>query len=369
MPAVDTKPQPQTIEKPKSYSKDGITLELPLEDQVGAKYPHYLPVWDKSAVSEKQLPIHNRVDPGTRADPSFPNLFPKGVEFSKTNISPHFGSEVRGIQLSQLSDKAKDELSLFVAQRGVVAFRNQDLKELSIDDSIKFANYFGPQHIHPTSGAPAGYPQIHLVHRYNSDDLYEDKLLRSEYAGGSGWHSDVSYETQPPSTTFLVDLEGPYTGGDTVYADTVQAYKRLSPAFRERLRGLRALHSGHEQVQSAISRGGVVRKPEISSFHPIVRTIPSTGEKALFVNRAFTRYIEGYKKDESEYLLKFLYDITGNTTDLQIRVKWEEGTVAVWDNRRTIHSASYDWLGGRRHLYRLTPLAEIPYDEDEEKSK
>lgn len=94
----------------------------------------------------------------------------------------------------------------------------------------------------------------------------------------------MTFEKQPPGTTFLYVLDGPSTGGDTLFGDMVQAYKRLSPDFRKRLHGLRAVHSGVEQVNASLNGGGIARRDPVTSEHPIVRTHPVTGEKALYVN-------------------------------------------------------------------------------------
>lgn len=99
-----------------------------------------------------------------------------------------------------------------------------------------------------------------------------------------GWHSDVTYEKQPPGTTFLYLFDTPEVGGDTSFGNQVEAYNRLSPALKERLHGLKAVHSGIEQADFSRSRGGVVRREPVTSEHPLVRTHPITGEKALFVN-------------------------------------------------------------------------------------
>ena len=141
----------------------------------------------------------------------------------------------------------------------------------------------------------------------------------------------MTYENQPPGTTILYALDIPPSGGDTLFVNMAAAYRRLSPAFRERLHGLKAAHSGYEQAESALARGSIVRRAPVSSIHPIVRTHPATGEKALFVNSQFTRYIVGYKKEESDALLKFLYDHIALSQDVQARVKWAPGTVVVWD--------------------------------------
>lgn len=186
------------------------------------------------------------------------------------------------MQLSKLSDAGKDQLARYVAERKVVAFRGQDFADLPIKDALDWGAYFGRHHIHPTSGSPKGYPEIHLVHRAAGDT---SALAFFETRTSSvAWHSDVSYEAQPPGTTFLYILDKPETGGDTLFVDAAEAYRRLSPLMQERLHGLQAVHSGIEQVNAAVSRGSIKRRDPVYNSHPIVRTHPATGEKAIYVN-------------------------------------------------------------------------------------
>ncbi|PWY92689.1 alpha-ketoglutarate-dependent taurine dioxygenase [Aspergillus heteromorphus CBS 117.55] len=330
------------------------------EKQPPASFPNYLPVWDNETERYPPLQPFEHYDHGKDADPSFPDLLPKDKAVLD-DITPTIGTEVRGVQLSQLTKEGKDQLALYVAQRKVVAFRDQDFAHLPIDKALEFGGYFGRHHIHQTSGAPKGYPEIHLVHR-GADDRSGSEFL-AQRTNTITWHSDVTFEKQPPGTTFLYILDGPTSGGDTLFADMAQAYKRLSPEFRKRLHGLKAVHSGIEQVNNSLNKGGIARRDPITSEHPIVRTHPVTGEKALFVNPQFTRYIVGYKKEESDYLLKFLFDHIALSQDLQARVRWHAGTVVVWDNRLASHSALFDWEDGqRRHHARITPQAEAPYE-------
>ncbi|KAF3934826.1 hypothetical protein ABW19_dt0200728 [Dactylella cylindrospora] len=321
------------------------------------KYPNYLPTWNPDVKYPPLTPFEH-YDHAKDADPTFPNLL-KGA--TVTDLTSNIGAEIEGVQLSKLTNAGKDELALFVAQKKVVAFRNQDFADLPIQEALDFGSYFGRHHIHPTSGGPEGHPEIHLVHRSVDDTSAQDFL--NEHSNSLTWHSDVTYEKQPPGTTFLYLLDGPPTGGDTLFANTAEAYNRLSPEFRKRLHGLKAVHSAHEQAASSLARGGVVRREPITSVHPIVREHPVTKQKALYVNPQFTRYIVGYKKEESDFLLKFLYDHIALGQDFQARVKWAPGTVVVWDNRVTFHSAILDWFDGhRRHLARITPQAEAPYE-------
>ncbi|KAF2229277.1 TauD-domain-containing protein [Viridothelium virens] len=363
-PPQDIKPaQPGTVGYkeafayggPKAFKKDqelhGTATQPP------ASFPKYLPTWtDKTYPPLEPFEHH---DHGKDADPTFPDLFGEGAEVD--DLTGNIGAEVNGVQLSKLNDKGKDQLALFVAQKKVVAFRNQDLANLDIADAIEFGGYFGRHHIHPASGAPEGHPEVHLVHR-GADDTTAASYFKDR-TNSSTWHTDVSYEQQPPGTTFLYVLDGPKAGGDTLFANMAEAYRRLSPEFQKRLHGLQAVHSAVEQANASRDRGGVVRREPVTNVHPVVRTHPATGEKAIYVNSQFTRKIVGFKKEESDMLLKFLYDHTALSQDLQARVRWKPGTVVVWDNRVTSHSATLDWQDGqRRHIARITPQAERPYE-------
>ena len=128
------------------------------------------------------------------------------------------------------------------AEHKHTAFRDQDLASLPIDKALEFGSYFGRHHIHPASGAPKGFPEIHLVHR-GANENAGSELLETR-TSTVAWHSDVTYEKQPPGTTFLYILDGPNSGGDTLFANQAEAYNRLSPEFKKRLHGLTALHSG-----------------------------------------------------------------------------------------------------------------------------
>ncbi|OXV05416.1 hypothetical protein Egran_06816, partial [Elaphomyces granulatus] len=211
-------------------------------------------------------------DHGKDADPTFPDLLPSG-KAQVEEITPYIGSEVCGVQLSQLTKEGKDQLALFAAQRKVVAFSDQDFAHLPIEKALEYGGYFGRHHIHQTSGAPKGFPEIHLVHR-GADERAGIQFLQC-HTNSVAWHSDITFENQPP----------------------------------------------------------------------------------------VTRYIVGYKKEESDFLLKFLFDLIALSQDIQMPLKWTPGTVVVWDNRVTAHSALYDWDDGqRRHLARITPQAEAPYE-------
>jgi sulfonate dioxygenase len=112
------------------------------------------------------------------------------------------------------------------------------------------------------SGAPEGFPEVHLVHRAADDKSFSEFL--NSRTNSIAWHSDVTYENQPPGTTFLYALDVPEAGGDTLFCNMAKAYERLSPAFQERLAGLQAVHSGYEQATAAKNRGSIYRRAPVS---------------------------------------------------------------------------------------------------------
>ncbi|GIZ42870.1 hypothetical protein CKM354_000612000 [Cercospora kikuchii] len=325
-----------------------------------ALFPNYLPVWESPQANYPPLEPFDYIERALGADGSFPDLLHAGAEVH--NITAAMGAEVSRVQLSQLSDKGKDQLALLTAQKKLLVFRDQDFASLPIGQSVDFCRYFGRLFLHPHSGAPKGHPEIHIVHRRAGNTIAADYF--QSHTHSMAWHSDNTYEVQPPGITFLYALEVPDDGGDTIFTDTEKAYERLSPAFQERLRGLQAMHTARDQAARAQANDGYVRREPIDTLHPVVRTHPATGKKSLFVNPQFTRQIVDFKKEESDIILKFLYDHMTSSHDLQCRVKWRTGDVVVFDNRNTIHSAITDWTDGRRrHIGRITPAAERPYDD------
>lgn len=321
-----------------------------------SSHPDYLPTWDPN---EKYPPLtfFKHEDPGKRADPALPTFYNSEVGVKK--ITPKFGSEILGVQLSTLDDKGKDELALLVAQRGVVVFRNQDFAEKGPDFIADYGKHFGRLHIHPTSGAPRKRSELHVTYRRPDPDEFARAFTHRTSV--VAWHSDVSYELQPPGTTFFAVLEGPESGGDTIFADTVEAYKRLSPEFQKRLEGLHVLHTSGDQASNSRFQGGIERRQPVNHVHPLVRVHPVTKEKALYLNKGFGRRIVELKEEESQALLEFLIKHVESSHDLQLRARWEPNTVTVWDNRRTVHSAIIDWdTPVHRHAVRVTPQAERP---------
>ncbi|GMF03274.1 unnamed protein product [Ambrosiozyma monospora] len=187
-----------------------------------------------------------------------------------------------------------------------------------------------------------------------AQQIYADKLNNIVF------HSDVSYELQPPGVTLLAMLQTD-VGGDTQFIDLTTAYERLSPQFRELIDDLQVVHSSFEQAAASTATGNKQRKPPIASIHPLVRYHPVLGTKSLFFNKGFGRRILGLKQEESDNILTFIKNHIESCLDAHIRANWDERTVVLWDNRRLVHTATFDWDNASlRHAFRVTPLAERP---------
>ncbi|CAO3587749.1 unnamed protein product [Absidia cylindrospora] len=266
-----------------------------------------------------ELEPFEHYDRGQRGDSKKASLYDNASKVF--DVTPHIGTEIHGIQLSQLTDTQKDDLALLVAERGVLFFRDQDIK---VDQGLEFAKSYGPLHIHSTFGHPAGYPEVHVVY-------FDEKTPREYFDSNSaseGWHTDVSYELQPPSVTLLKMSIVPPTGGDTLWASGYAAYDRLTPTMQKFLEGLEARHSAQRQFDDAHSNGHINRREHKETTHPIIRTHPVTGWKSLYVQPEFTTSIVGLTKHESDAVLQFLYNHITGGYDFQVRLKWEANTVA-----------------------------------------
>lgn len=163
-------------------------------------------------------------------------------------------------------------------------------------------------HGQPVGAHVKDYLEFHNIY-LGPDNLYRAQL-RSSKLSTTGYHSDVSYEHQPPGITMLTLLEVPSTGGDTGWTSQVVAYERLSEPIKRLLEGLRAEHSGFPQADNARRDGRFVRREPVKTDHPIVRVHPVTGQKALFVNPGFTKKIIGLKDEESDAILKLLFKVS-----------------------------------------------------------
>lgn len=279
------------------------------------------------------------------------------------DLTPRFGSSVKGVDLTQLKPDDLDQLALYVAQRGVVVFQdNQDFIDLGPEEFKRFGLHFSPRlHTHQVSGQPKGHNEFHLV--YKSPGIEVNNYEHTADFVSTVWHSDVSFEANPPGTTFLFLFDNPNTGGDTLFSDQREQLRRLSPAYRNFIETLYAEHSGFEQSRVSSAAGkAVVKRPPVAHIHPVVRTHPVTGERALYVNKGFTTRIPSLKKEESDSVLNTLFKLNADAVDSQVRVRWGPGAVVAWDNRITTHTPVADTRGtDRRHGARITPAAERPF--------
>lgn len=352
------------FQKDSDEKTDGI-LTVSKENLKRLKYPEWAPTWDPKDDHAFQNPKpFKHVDRGFAGDAAFKSLRDvEGVKFRQ--ISPKLGLEVEGIQLSSLTDQQKNDIALLVEEKGVVAFKKQDFKNQSFEEIKNWGRYFGPLHVHPTSGAPLNHPEFHMTFRRGSKK--EQEKFFADRLNNVSWHSDVTYENQPPGITLFAMLQSGECGGDTQFLDMFEIYDRLSPLMKEKLDGLKAVHTSKEQASAAKQEGGIERKDVIDSIHPVVRYHPVLKRKSLFVHRGFTRKILGLKTEESDNLLLFLFNHTAACLDAHVRMQYEEDTVVVWDNRRTLHTRTMDWDSEDiRHAFRVTSIGERPVGSQEE---
>ncbi|CAF9917081.1 MAG: hypothetical protein HETSPECPRED_003116 [Heterodermia speciosa] len=299
-----------------------------------------------------ELPYHDR---GIHGHPQFSNLLAGATDVFDYN--PKIGTEVHGVNLAKLTNAQKDDLARLISIRGVVFFRDQ--ADLDIDSQRELGRYFGKLHKHATTSVPSrpGLEDVHVVY---TDEKSKDQ--RAKFTPTFLWHSDVTYELQPPSYTLLKVLTGPPRGGggDTLWASQYAVYDALSAPMQKYLEGLTALHSAKMQAEGSRAAGRPVRRDPIVTEHPLVRTHPVTGWKSVFFNPGFVTEIVGVPKVESNAIISYLNEVITTTPELHVRFQWQKNDAAFWDNRVCNHSASYGFAPHRRHAVRVASQAERP---------
>jgi taurine dioxygenase len=262
-------------------------------------------------------------------------------------LTPVIGAEIGGVDLSRpLGNRAMEEIHRALAENLVIFFRDQ---HMSPDQHLGFGRLFGDLHIHPAAPSARGLPELMIIHA--------DK--DSPRANGEGWHSDVSCDAEPPMGSILYIKTCPPLGGDTLFASMYAAYEALSDRMKQYLSGLTAIHDG-EGYRGQYANYGVKDKESYPrAEHPIIRTHPVTGKKALYVNRGFTRRIVGIPVDESDGILRYLYELAENPL-FQCRFRWRQNSVAFWDNRCVQHRAMWDYWPETRSGYRVTVKGDRP---------
>jgi len=263
-------------------------------------------------------------------------------------LTPHVGAEISGADLSRpLDERTFKEIHAALVDNGVIFFRDQ---HLTPDQQKDFGRLFGELHVHPV--APSlleGHPEILVIH---ADE-------NSRHVAGENWHSDVSCDPEPPMGSVLYMHELPPVGGDTLFASMYAAYDALSDPLKRFLEPLTARHEGEHVYRGRYGvndTGRVFPKAE----HPVIRTHPVSGRKALFVNGGFTTRIVQLARPESDAVLQFLYRHV-ETPEFHCRFRWQVNSVAFWDNRCVQHHAMWDYYPQHRHGHRVTIKGDKPF--------
>jgi taurine dioxygenase len=272
------------------------------------------------------------------------------------------GAEINGVDLAtDLGDETVAEIRRAWLEHLVVFFRDQALDPAAF---LAFARRMGEPVEYPFVKGIDGYPEIIAV----------TKLPDETVNFGGIWHSDTVYLERPPMATLLVAREVPPDRGDTEFANMYAAYEALSPGLQRMLEGLRAVNSsaladvsktredrireqGAEAGKNAGSNGDAGK--EFVAVHPVVRTHPETGRKALYVNVAHTARFEDMTDDESKPLLRYLFEHTVRP-EFRCRFRWQPGSLALWDNRCAMHNPVNDYDGFTRAMHRITLAGDVP---------
>jgi len=268
-------------------------------------------------------------------------------------IAGALGAEIHGVDLAaDLDDGTVHTIRQALLDHLVIFFRDQ---ELPPDRFLAFAKRFGTPSEYPLIKGIEGYPDIIKV----------AKLEHETVNFGGIWHSDTSYLERPSMATFLVAREVPPFGGDTLFANMYLAYESLSERMRQILDGLTGVNSSAKADATRTREDRIKSDPtpqsraEFLAEHPVVRTHPETGRKALYVNVAHTVRFAGMTEEESAPLLRFLFQHQ-TRPEFTCRFSWRVGSLAFWDNRAAQHNPVNDYHGFRRVMHRITLTGDRP---------
>jgi taurine dioxygenase len=268
-------------------------------------------------------------------------------------LSGAIGAEIGGIDLaSPLDDEAVAAIRRAWLDHLVIFFRGQDLPPERL---LAVARRFGRPIEYPFVAGIDGFPEVTPV----------VKLEHERVNFGGIWHSDTTYLDEPPIGTLLIAREVPETGGDTLFANMYLAYESLSAGMRRLLDPLVAVNSSRKADASKTRedrmRDGAqaASNRDYAAEHPVVRTHPETGRKALYVNVGHTVRFKGMSAEESAPLLDFLF-AHQTRPEFTCRFRWEVGSLALWDNRCAQHNPINDYHGRRRIMHRVTLEGDKP---------
>ena len=279
-----------------------------------------------------------------------------GMALSIHPVSGSLGAEVHGVDLtSPVSDGLRTALVEAWHEHQVLFFRDQPLDGPRF---LAFAALFGVPVPYPFVPGLADHPEIIEVAKFPGETANF----------GGIWHSDTAYLDEPPRATTLIAREVPPVGGDTLFADQYAAFEALSPALQEVLAGLRAVNTSgladvsktrEDRRHDATEEGYDAPCDDFEAVHPVVRTHPETGRRALYVNIAHTARFEGMTEDESRPVLGFLFAHQVRP-EFTCRFRWEPDSIALWDNRCVQHNPVNDYHGHRRVMHRITLAGDRP---------
>jgi taurine dioxygenase len=283
-------------------------------------------------------------------------------------LAAAMGAEICGVDVARLTESQAEEIRHALFRHKMIFLRRQKLSHAQHE---AFSLHFG-------QFAEDAYTQGVPDHR-NVHPLIKEAADASKMVFGEGWHTDSPFLPQPPAITLLRSIQVPPIGGDTTWANSALAYSMLSDTYRELIQGLKVhfslrdvLKAAQEAVElsdSPIGRLAATRDSERLSddlrrkirgnAHPLVRTHPVTGEKALYVDSSYGIGIEGMTAEESAPIIRFLSDHITQPA-FTCRLRWEPDMLVLWDNRLCVHQAYNDYEGQRRELYRTTVAGEKP---------
>jgi taurine dioxygenase len=283
-------------------------------------------------------------------------------------LAASMGAEISGADVRKLTDTQIQEIRHALFRHKMIYFRGQKLTHADHEAfSLHFGSFAEDAY---TSGVP-GHRNVHPLIKEANDP--------SKMVFGEGWHTDSPFLPEPPAITILRSVQVPPFGGDTTWANSALAYSMLSDTYREMIRNLKVrfslrdvLKSVHEAVvesDSPIGRLASTRNSERLSddllrkvrgnAHPMVRTHPESGEKALYVDTSYAINIEGMEEEEAAPILRYLGEHITQPA-FGCRLRWEPDMLVLWDNRLCVHQAYNDYQGHRRELYRTTVAGEKP---------
>ncbi|BCS28139.1 TauD/TfdA dioxygenase family protein [Aspergillus puulaauensis] len=313
-------------------------------------HPNYNPrIKDHVPPESAREPLTPPPDRALFADPDKKSLFSVA---NRVDLTESIGTVLENVQLSQLTDQQLDELALLVSERGVVFFRKQDL---TTEKQVELFQHYGILDRHP-----AQKDQKFVIIKGSREDHRE--LLKYTPWPQADFHADTSFEINPPSYSLLRMEEHPPVGGDTAWVSQYGLYDVLSGAMKKFAEGLHAVHTSRLQYDTILDywQAKTNRAP-IDTHHPAVRTHPVTGLKALNVNPGFVTGFAELKKPESDKILDFFAYHIHSGDDHAVRWKWDVGSVAMWDNRCTLHRVIPGSFEGPRRGIRTTVFGEKPY--------